>query len=145
MALYIIDFFRRKRRMTLSNNDRTSLYIECDQVKKKKRSSTLQKIFDKLHRSTTYLFICIDFIFRFEKKSSKMANMAMTMADLQQLGRTEDTAALERTKTQDIESGQIFAGVYWTCDEVADVIELLGFPQYRVCLINALYSLGSNP
>jgi len=73
-----------------------------------------------------------------------MANMAMTMADLQQLGRTEDTAALERTKTQDIESGQIFVGVYWSCDEVADVIELLGFPQYRVCLINALYSLVSN-
>jgi hypothetical protein len=70
-----------------------------------------------------------------------MANMAMTMADLQQLGRTEDTAALERTKTQDIESGQISAGVYWSCDEVADFIEMLGFPQYRVCLINTLHSL----
>ncbi len=61
-----------------------------------------------------------------------MANMAMTMVDMQQLGRTEDSIALERTKARDIESGQVSAALYWSCDEVADFIEMLGFPQYRV-------------
>jgi hypothetical protein len=61
-----------------------------------------------------------------------MANMAMTMVDMQQLGRTEDSTALERTKPRDIESGQVSAALYWSCDEVADFIEMLGFPQYRV-------------
>jgi hypothetical protein len=61
-----------------------------------------------------------------------MANMAMTMADLQQLGRTEDSSALERTKALDTESGQVSVAVYWSCDHVADFIEMLGFPQYRV-------------
>jgi hypothetical protein len=77
----------------------------------------------------------IIFFFRFYfsiKKSFKMANMAMTMADMQQLGRTEDRTALERTKACDIDSGQVSAAVYWSCDEVADFIEMLGFPQYRV-------------
>lgn len=61
-----------------------------------------------------------------------MANMAITMADLQNLGRTEDTRALERTKAHDIESGEVSGAVYWTCDEVANFIEMIGFPQYRV-------------
>ena len=61
-----------------------------------------------------------------------MANMAMTMADMQQLGRTEDAPSLERTKARDGESGQISTAVYWSCDEVANFIEMLGFPQYRV-------------
>lgn len=61
-----------------------------------------------------------------------MANMAMTMADVQQLGRTEDVTALERTKTRDTESGQVTTAIYWSCNEVADFIEMLGFPQYRV-------------
>ncbi len=61
-----------------------------------------------------------------------MANMTMTMADLQQLGRIEDSAALERTKMRDLESGQLSTAIYWSCDEVADFIEMLGFPQYRV-------------
>lgn len=61
-----------------------------------------------------------------------MANMAMTMADMQKLGRTEDSTALDRTKARDTESGQVSAAVYWSCDEVADFIEMLGFPQYQV-------------
>ncbi len=61
-----------------------------------------------------------------------MANMTMTMADLQQLGRIEDSAALERTKMRDQESGQVSTAIYWSCDKVADFIEMLGFPQYRV-------------
>ncbi len=61
-----------------------------------------------------------------------MANMTMTMADLQQLGRIEDSTALERTKMRDLESGQLSTAIYWSCDEVADFIEMLGFPQYRV-------------
>jgi endonuclease III len=73
-----------------------------------------------------------------------MANMAMTMADLQQLGRTEDSTALQRTKILDADCGQISAAVYWSCHEVADFIEMLGFPQYRVQLINSLYSILSN-
>ncbi len=56
----------------------------------------------------------------------------MTMVDMEQLGRTEDSTALERTKPRDIESGQVSAALYWSCDEVADFIEMLGFPQYRV-------------
>jgi hypothetical protein len=64
-----------------------------------------------------------------------MANMAMTMANMQQLGRTEDNLALERTKAHDVDSGQVSAAVYWSCDKVADFIEMLGFPQYRVRLI----------
>ena len=58
--------------------------------------------------------------------------MAKTMVNLKKLGRTEDAQAVERTKTRDIESGHVSAAVYWTCDEVADFIETLGFPQYRV-------------
>ena len=47
-----------------------------------------------------FSFSFSDFIFHFIKKNSfKMANMAMTMADMQQLGRTEDSLALERTKS----------------------------------------------
>lgn len=67
-----------------------------------------------------------------------MANMAKTMLNLKRLGRTEDLRATERTKTRDIESGQISPAVYWTCYEVADYIVVLGFPQYRVkrvCLV----------
>jgi len=73
-----------------------------------------------------------------------MANMAMTMADIDQLGRTEDKAALERTQPRDIESGQVSAAVYWSCHEVAEFIEVLGFPQYRVGLKTNLYSILSN-
>ena len=54
------------------------------------------------------------------------------MLNLKRLGRTEDPRAIERTKTRDIESGQISPAIYWTCYEVADYIEVLGFPQYRV-------------
>lgn len=54
------------------------------------------------------------------------------MTDLQVLGRIEEVSALERTKAKDIECGEVSAAVYWTCDEVADYIEMLGFPQYRV-------------
>jgi hypothetical protein len=61
-----------------------------------------------------------------------MANMAKTMVNIKKLGRTEDARAVERTKTRDIESGQVSAAIYWSCDEVADFIETLGFPQYRV-------------
>ncbi|CAF0749483.1 unnamed protein product [Adineta ricciae] len=64
-----------------------------------------------------------------------MANMAKTMADLQDLSRMEDTASLERTKALDMESGQISEAVYWSCDQVADYIEMLGFPQYRECFL----------
>jgi hypothetical protein len=70
-----------------------------------------------------------------------MANMAMTMADMQELGRTEDDSALERTKARDAESGQISTAVYWSCDEVADFIEMLGFPQYRVRSKDSLISI----
>jgi hypothetical protein len=72
------------------------------------------------------------FYFSIKQKSFKMANMTMTMADLQQLGRIEDSTALERTKMRDLESGQLSTAIYWSCDEVADFIEMLGFPQYRV-------------
>lgn len=61
-----------------------------------------------------------------------MANMGKTMSNLKRLGRTEDVQTLERTKTRDLESGQVSVAVYWTCHEVADYIEALGFPQYRV-------------
>lgn len=61
-----------------------------------------------------------------------MANMAKTMADLQDLGRTEHAPAIERTRELDLKSGQISEAVYWTCDEVASFIEIIGFPQYRV-------------
>lgn len=61
-----------------------------------------------------------------------MANMAMTMADLKKLGRTEDQPAIERTQQRDMDSGQVSVALYWSCDEVADFIEMLGFPQYRV-------------
>ncbi|CAF1341702.1 unnamed protein product [Adineta steineri] len=64
-----------------------------------------------------------------------MANMAMTMADLQELGRTEDNESVERTKALDMESGQISGAVYWSCDEVADFIEMLGFERYRECFL----------
>ncbi|CAF0996204.1 unnamed protein product [Rotaria sordida] len=64
-----------------------------------------------------------------------MANMVMTMADLRKLGRTEDDRALERTKTRDIESNEVSAAIYWSCDEVANFIEMLGFPQYRECFL----------
>ncbi|CAF0830143.1 unnamed protein product [Rotaria sp. Silwood1] len=64
-----------------------------------------------------------------------MANMAMTMANMRKLGRTEDSNALERTKTRDIESGEVSAAIYWSCDEVADFIEMLGFSQYRECFL----------
>ena len=68
-----------------------------------------------------------------------MANMAKTMVNVKKLGRTEDARAVERTKIRDIESSQVSAAIYWTCDEVADFIETLGFPQYRVG-----WSNGSN-
>jgi hypothetical protein len=68
-----------------------------------------------------------------------MANMAMTMSDLTKLGRTEDSSALDRTKVRDIESGQVSGAVYWSCDEVANFIETLGFPQYQVCFDDILY------
>lgn len=75
----------------------------------------------------------LDFIFVKKRKTySKMANMAMTMADMEKLGRTEDNSAVDRTKTHDIDSGQVSSAVYWSCDEVANFIEMLGFPQYRV-------------
>ena len=61
-----------------------------------------------------------------------MANMTMTMADLKKLGRTEDRPAIERTQARDMESDQVSAAVYWSCEEVADFVEMLGFPQYRV-------------
>ena len=61
-----------------------------------------------------------------------MANMAMTMADLHRLDRTEDSNALQRTRPRDMNSGEVSVAVYWTCSEVADFIEMLGFPQYRV-------------
>ncbi|CAF1582664.1 unnamed protein product [Rotaria magnacalcarata] len=64
-----------------------------------------------------------------------MANMAMTMADLQKLGRTEDNVLLERTKARDIECGEVSGALYWSCDEVADFIQMLGFPQYRECFL----------
>jgi hypothetical protein len=63
-----------------------------------------------------------------------MANMAKTMADIEHISRIEDKNAVARTKSSDIESGQVSLAVYWTCHEVADFIEALGFPQYRVDL-----------
>ena len=73
-----------------------------------------------------------NFLYRFYFPPLNMANMAKTMADLQELGRIQDATALERTRPLDVESGQISPAVYWSCDEVADFIEMLGFPQYRV-------------
>jgi hypothetical protein len=70
--------------------------------------------------------------------------MAMTMADMQQLGRTEDKLALERTKARDADSGQVSAAVHWSCDEVAQFIEMLGFPQYQVCWRFSRHSIFSN-
>lgn len=61
-----------------------------------------------------------------------MANMAKTMLNVRRLGRTEDIQAVERTRNRDIESGQVSPAIYWNCQEVADYIENLGFPQYRV-------------
>ncbi len=61
-----------------------------------------------------------------------MANMAMTMADMEQLGRTQDNSVLERSKARDIDSGQVTPAIYWSCADVANFIEILGFPQYQV-------------
>ncbi|CAF0975320.1 unnamed protein product [Didymodactylos carnosus] len=64
-----------------------------------------------------------------------MANMAITMADINKLDRSVNQVAVERTKQRDIESSQVAAAVYWTCDDVANFIELLGFPQYKECFL----------
>ena len=61
-----------------------------------------------------------------------MASMAKTMADLKQLTRTHHAESVELSKARDTESGKVSAAIYWSCDEVADYIEVLGFPQYRV-------------
>ena len=58
--------------------------------------------------------------------------MAKTMADLKKLTRTHHPDSVELSKARDVESGKVPAAIYWSCDEVADYIEVLGFPQYRV-------------
>jgi len=61
--------------------------------------------------------------------------MGLTMADMSNLDRTKNEADVERTHKRDMEYGQVSSAVNWTCCEVADFIELLGFPQYKECFL----------